>query len=77
MLTWIIVSMLRFSVLNRFTPETLIQILESKNIDLGLIIDLTFTTRYYNAARFTGREILYEKIFVPGHIIPDDDIINR
>ena len=61
----------------RFTPDTLIELTKSKNIDLGLVIDLTFTDRYYNRKNFTDQGVAYEKIFVPGHVIPDDEIVNR
>ena len=55
----------------------MIELTKSKNIDLGLVIDLTFTDRYYNRKNFTDQGVAYEKIFVPGHVIPDDEIVNR
>ena len=62
---------------SRFTPDTLLDTTSEKGIDLGLVIDLTFTSRYYHFSRFTSKGVMYEKIFVPGHVIPDSDIVDR
>ncbi|NWT24343.1 DUS11 phosphatase, partial [Cardinalis cardinalis] len=54
----------------RFSPRDLIRKVQERKEELGLIIDLTYTTRYY------GREELppamrYCKILTMGHEIPN------
>ncbi|NXI08211.1 DUS11 phosphatase, partial [Irena cyanogastra] len=54
----------------RFSPRDLLRKVEERKEELGLIIDLTYTTRYY------GREELpptlrYLKILTMGHEIPN------
>lgn len=41
--------------------------------ELGLIIDLTDTTRYYNPQWFKQRGIEHAKIAVRGHVLPPPD----
>ncbi|XP_066062498.1 RNA/RNP complex-1-interacting phosphatase isoform X2 [Chamaea fasciata] len=60
----------------RFSPHDLIRKVEERKEELGLIIDLTYTTRYY------GREELpptlrYSKILTMGHEIPNRKTILR
>ncbi|XP_056364545.1 RNA/RNP complex-1-interacting phosphatase isoform X2 [Oenanthe melanoleuca] len=60
----------------RFSPHDLIRRVEERKEELGLIIDLTYTTRYY------GREELpptlrYCKILTMGHEIPNRKTILR
>ncbi|XP_062366565.1 RNA/RNP complex-1-interacting phosphatase isoform X2 [Cinclus cinclus] len=60
----------------RFSPRDLIRKVEERKEELGLIIDLTYTTRYY------GREELpptlcYSKILTMGHEIPNRRTILR
>ncbi|KAM4883611.1 RNA/RNP complex-1-interacting phosphatase isoform 2-T2 [Sylvia borin] len=60
----------------RFSPHDLIRKVEELKEELGLIIDLTYTTRYY------GREELpptlrYAKILTMGHEIPNRKTISR
>ncbi|XP_063276828.1 RNA/RNP complex-1-interacting phosphatase-like isoform X3 [Prinia subflava] len=60
----------------RFSPRDLIRKVEERQEELGLIIDLTYTTRYY------GREELpptlrYSKILTMGHEIPNRRTILR
>ncbi|XP_066193219.1 RNA/RNP complex-1-interacting phosphatase isoform X16 [Sylvia atricapilla] len=59
----------------RFSPRDLIRKVEERKEELGLIIDLTYTTRYY------GREDLpptlrYTKIVTMGHKIPNKKTIS-
>ncbi|XP_032937343.1 RNA/RNP complex-1-interacting phosphatase isoform X2 [Catharus ustulatus] len=61
---------------DRFSPHDLIREVEERKEELGLIIDLTCTTRYY------GREELpptlrYVKILTMGHKIPNRKTISR
>lgn len=52
----------------------LLDILKRQNQDLGLIIDLTFTTRYYKAED-VPESLHCVKIFTAGHEIPSDAAI--
>ncbi|CAJ1069914.1 RNA/RNP complex-1-interacting phosphatase-like [Xyrichtys novacula] len=57
-----------------FGPWELLDALNKENQELGLIIDLTNTTRYYNPADLP-ESLLYVKIFTAGHEIPKDHTI--
>uniref|UniRef100_A0A3P8ZKH4 Tyrosine specific protein phosphatases domain-containing protein n=1 Tax=Esox lucius TaxID=8010 RepID=A0A3P8ZKH4_ESOLU len=57
-----------------FGPRELMQILEKDGQELGLIIDLTFTTRYYKPEDLPD-SVFYLKIFTAGHEIPSDSTI--
>ncbi|XP_058063790.1 RNA/RNP complex-1-interacting phosphatase homolog [Anopheles bellator] len=56
----------------RFTPTDAIE-----TLSLGLIIDLTNTTRYYDPNEFTDNSVQYQKLFVRGHAIPEFSIVKR
>lgn len=51
---------------NQLTPDQLIE----KIPNLGLIIDLTDTYRYYNPTIFVERGIEHKKIKIAGHVLP-------
>ncbi|XP_067938000.1 RNA/RNP complex-1-interacting phosphatase homolog isoform X2 [Watersipora subatra] len=53
-----------------FSPTDLIKKCKESNINLGLIIDLTFTKRYYSPNEFTNAGIEYVKIPVEGQMVP-------
>uniref|UniRef100_A0A8C5L5I5 RNA/RNP complex-1-interacting phosphatase n=1 Tax=Jaculus jaculus TaxID=51337 RepID=A0A8C5L5I5_JACJA len=57
-----------------FSPLDLFTKIQEQNEELGLIIDLTYTQRYYKPEEFP-ETISYIKIFTVGHQIPDDDTI--
>ncbi|XP_069023195.1 RNA/RNP complex-1-interacting phosphatase-like [Embiotoca jacksoni] len=57
-----------------FGPWELLDALKRDEHDLGLIIDLTFTTRYYRLQDIP-RSLLCVKIFTAGHDVPSDDKI--
>ncbi|PAA65477.1 hypothetical protein BOX15_Mlig015835g3, partial [Macrostomum lignano] len=61
----------------QFTPSELMNRCKQMKLPLGLVVDLTFTTRYYNPQEFTSQGVKYEKIFVEGHNIPDQKCISR
>ncbi|PVD30540.1 hypothetical protein C0Q70_09808 [Pomacea canaliculata] len=61
----------------RFSPSRLIQILKESGQDLGLVVDLTFTSKYYNGKEFSKKSIDYEKIFTAGHEIPSEKVFQR
>lgn len=44
---------------------------------LGMVIDLTFTTKYYTALEFRDQGVRHEKIFTEGHNVPNDDVVYR
>ncbi|KAJ8380122.1 hypothetical protein SKAU_G00009000 [Synaphobranchus kaupii] len=54
-----------------FGPFDLVHLLEEQKEELGLIIDLTFTTRYYNPTDLPD-SVPYLKIFTAGHHVPSD-----
>ncbi|MEQ2297557.1 hypothetical protein AMECASPLE_035864 [Ameca splendens] len=69
------------SSLNSQVPESqsfglwdLLDSVERQNQELGLIIDLTFTTRYYTV-KDVPQSCSYIKIFIEGHRVPSDEAI--
>ena len=74
----------------RFTPAQLLESLKAKGYKLGLVIDLTYTSRYYNGRVSSvtipltmhyicvqvleGAGVLYHKIYCPGHQIPPEEV---
>jgi len=61
---------------NQFTINTLIEHMNSNNLKLGLIIDLTNTKRYYKLDDIKQLDIQYKKIFINGISIPSKKICN-
>ncbi|KAL6472548.1 hypothetical protein MHYP_G00187360 [Metynnis hypsauchen] len=57
-----------------FGPFDLLHMLEKQGQELGLIIDLTFTTRYYKPQDLPD-SWHYLKIFTAGHEVPSDATI--
>ncbi|CAG0899958.1 unnamed protein product [Darwinula stevensoni] len=57
----------------RFLPEDFLSAVP----ELGLVIDLTNTTRYYNSQEFEGVGVRHHKIRCPGHAIPDTFIVSQ
>ncbi|XP_072515331.1 RNA/RNP complex-1-interacting phosphatase [Salminus brasiliensis] len=57
-----------------FGPFDLLHVLEKEGLELGLVIDLTFTTRYYKPQDLPD-SLLYLKIFTAGHEVPSDATI--
>uniref|UniRef100_W5UCX4 RNA/RNP complex-1-interacting phosphatase n=1 Tax=Ictalurus punctatus TaxID=7998 RepID=W5UCX4_ICTPU len=57
-----------------FGPFELMDVLKKEGEELGLIIDLTFTTRYYQPQDLPDT-LLYLKIFTAGHEVPSDSTI--
>ncbi|MED6268140.1 hypothetical protein CHARACLAT_019215 [Characodon lateralis] len=69
------------SSLNCQVPESqsfdlwdLLDSVERQNQELGLIIDLTFTTKYYTV-KDVPQSCSYIKIFIEGHRVPSDEAI--
>ncbi|XP_071793573.1 uncharacterized protein [Asterias amurensis] len=61
----------------RFTPENLIERVSVSGQPLGLVIDLTNTSRYYNPQEIERAGIEYYKLNTEGHIIPAERIVQR
>ncbi|XP_076990696.1 RNA/RNP complex-1-interacting phosphatase [Tamandua tetradactyla] len=57
-----------------FSPMDLFNKIRQQNEELGLIIDLTYTQRYYKPEDLP-ETIPYLKIFTVGHKVPDDNTI--
>ncbi|CAF3311016.1 unnamed protein product [Rotaria socialis] len=51
----------------RFTLGDIVEKLDDQGKELGLIIDLTNTDRYYKAADIADAQIQYHKMMTPGH----------
>ncbi|XP_006219062.2 RNA/RNP complex-1-interacting phosphatase isoform X1 [Vicugna pacos] len=58
----------------RFSPLDLFNKIQEQNEELGLIIDLTYTCRYYKPEDLP-ETVPYLKIYTVGHQIPDDGTI--
>uniref|UniRef100_A0A2I2YRL5 RNA/RNP complex-1-interacting phosphatase n=1 Tax=Gorilla gorilla gorilla TaxID=9595 RepID=A0A2I2YRL5_GORGO len=57
-----------------FSPLDLFNKIREQNEELGLIIDLTYTQRYYKPEDLP-ETVPYLKIFTVGHQVPDDETI--
>ncbi|XP_056099546.1 RNA/RNP complex-1-interacting phosphatase isoform X2 [Rhinichthys klamathensis goyatoka] len=57
-----------------FEPFDLVHMLEKEGQELGLIIDLTFTTRYYTVVDLPNT-LYHLKIFTAGHEVPNNPTI--
>ncbi|XP_053695782.1 RNA/RNP complex-1-interacting phosphatase homolog [Sabethes cyaneus] len=57
----------------RFTPNDAIE--EIPN--LGLVVDLTNTAKYYNPQEFESKGVQYLKIYTKGHDVPDRHLIDK
>ncbi|XP_053548383.1 uncharacterized protein LOC128640077 [Bombina bombina] len=66
----------RLTQQQRFTPKDLINTIKEKNEELGLIIDLTNTDRYYTV-KDLPKNVQYVKMATAGHKIPDDSSIHH
>lgn len=66
-----------------FTPGILMERLRMRQqqqqqpMQLGLVIDLTNTKRYYSPQEITKHNVRYEKIFTEGHNVPADAVQHR
>nr|XP_033805047.1 RNA/RNP complex-1-interacting phosphatase [Geotrypetes seraphini] len=64
----------KLSPVERFSPLDLINKVKEQKEELGLIIDLTYTTRYYVPEELP-ESLSYSKIFTAGHEVPNDKTI--
>ncbi|XP_041371066.1 RNA/RNP complex-1-interacting phosphatase-like [Gigantopelta aegis] len=58
----------------RFTPRDLMSMIADRGHKLGMLVDLTYTNKYYDGAVFKKNSIKHLKIMTAGHNIPDDDV---
>ena len=62
----------------KFNCQDAISIAEEKSgRKVGMVIDLTFTHRYYNASAFRSKNVKYLKIKVPGQVIPPMHLVKQ
>ncbi|KAH1176757.1 hypothetical protein KIL84_010459 [Mauremys mutica] len=59
---------------DRFSPFDLIKKIREQKEELGMIIDLTYTTRYYGPEELP-ETLCYSKILTVGHEVPDNETI--
>lgn len=45
--------------------------------NLGMVIDLTFTKKYYEPREFIDRNVDHQKIYTKGHEIPQRSLVNK
>lgn len=45
--------------------------------NLGMVIDLTFTKKYYEPREFIDRNVEHQKIFTKGHEIPQRSLVDK
>ncbi|XP_032739561.1 uncharacterized protein LOC116882942 isoform X1 [Lontra canadensis] len=64
----------RLTPTQKFTPKDLISAIKALNVELGLIIDLTYTTRYYEV-KDLPKSIHYKKLYTVGLEVPDNATI--
>ncbi|XP_005144152.2 uncharacterized protein [Melopsittacus undulatus] len=64
----------RLTPTQKFTPKDLIVAMKALNVELGLIIDLTYTTRYYEV-KDLPKSVQYKKLYTVGLEVPDNATI--
>ncbi|BET02001.1 dual specificity phosphatase 11 (RNA RNP complex 1-interacting) [Nesidiocoris tenuis] len=62
-----------FPVCFRWTIDDLVK----RYPNIGLVIDLTLTTRYYNYEHLLTRGVDYCKIACPGRVLPSEHLVSR
>ena len=63
----------QISLINKFTPQELL----GSGLNIGLIIDLTCTDRYYDKVLFERMGIQHQKLGCVGHDIPSHQIFKK
>ncbi|XP_074837933.1 RNA/RNP complex-1-interacting phosphatase isoform X2 [Carettochelys insculpta] len=64
----------RLAPKDRFSPLDLLKKIKEQKEELGMIIDLTYTTRYYGPEELP-KTLCYLKILTVGHEVPDNETI--
>uniref|UniRef100_A0A8C4UDH5 RNA/RNP complex-1-interacting phosphatase n=1 Tax=Falco tinnunculus TaxID=100819 RepID=A0A8C4UDH5_FALTI len=64
----------RLTPTQKFTPKDLIAAMKALNVELGLVIDLTYTTRYYEV-KDLPKSVQYKKLYTVGLEVPDNATI--
>ncbi|XP_063683415.1 RNA/RNP complex-1-interacting phosphatase homolog isoform X1 [Bolinopsis microptera] len=70
----------RDSTKDRFTPQDCMQAVKrcsNGRKRLGLVLNLTFTTKYYNPGDFERYGVHYGAIMCPGHEIPNEELFHQ
>jgi len=65
---------------DRFTPQDCMQAVRrcsNGRKRLGLVLNLTFTTKYYNPGDFERYGVHYGAIMCPGHEIPNEELFHQ
>ncbi|NXD02538.1 DUS11 phosphatase, partial [Certhia familiaris] len=60
----------------RFSPQDLLRKVKERKEELGLIIDLTYTNRYYGPQDLPP-SLCYSKILTVGHEVPNSSTVRR
>lgn len=61
----------------KFTCQMAIEAAKRKGYVLGLVIDLSFTKRYYDPNDFIDNEVKYKKIFMEGRVLPSYKVMSQ
>jgi len=61
----------------QFTPSLMVAELAKQGMKMGLLIDLTYTTRYYHPEEVENLGVAYEKIMVEGQEVPASRHVKR
>ncbi|XP_078494162.1 RNA/RNP complex-1-interacting phosphatase homolog [Ciona intestinalis] len=59
-----------------FNWKNAVDTAEERGHRIGTVVDLTYSTRYYQPRDFTNNGISHHKIFVPGQIIPPPKVVS-
>ena len=62
---------------NHFNPTDALLLAKKKGINIGLVIDLSFTRRYYDSSEFSSQNVEHCKIFMPGRELPSNKILRE
>jgi len=60
-----------------FTPAQLVDSVRDSGWTLGMVIDLTFSRRYYDPEEFRALGVKHTKIMCPGREIPNDSVYEK
>lgn len=55
---------------DQFTVQDLIETFKKMKRKIGMVVDLTYTSKYYDPQVFADNEIIHEKILVMGKVLP-------
>ncbi|XP_065883187.1 RNA/RNP complex-1-interacting phosphatase-like [Dysidea avara] len=64
-------------VTRRFTPTQLVGGLKKNGLKLGLVVDLTHTSIYYDPREFEQFGVQHIKVECPGKVVPSADVYKK